>query len=172
MKAITKITLAATLTIGALAAGCQTTANITDNHSKTEQTIVTKAVTNSALQANNWELVNATTHSGEKIDALFMDPAKPLTLNFMEMDGANYVSFMNTCNNISAGYSVVDGNVKLGSVISTMMACPDAEAKFDAATVETVMGKYALSEDANKAPMLVITNDNQVAHFKAVAKTK
>lgn len=56
--------------------------------------------------------------------------------------------------------------------MSTMMACPDAEAKFDAASVASVVGKYTLSQGANKTPMLVVTNDHQVAHFKAVAKTE
>ena len=88
----------------------------------------------------------------------------------MTVNGANRVAFMNTCNNMGAGYSIVNGNVQLESGISTLMACPEPQASFDTATLATVQGKYSLSKNATNVPILTITNANQVAHFKAVSK--
>ncbi|MDE0490741.1 META domain-containing protein [Psychrobacter sp. A3] len=162
MKNMTKMIMGATFVIGALTAGCQTTATL--------PAPVSQPVTETALQAHNWQLVDAKRMNGERVTALFFDPAKPLTLSFMNDNGRNYVAFMNTCNNMSAGYSVVNGNVQIKNGISTMMACPEPQASFDTAAVATVQGKYSLSKNAKKVPILTIKNDNQVAYFKAVSK--
>lgn len=71
---------------------------------------------------------------------------------------------------MGAEYSVVNNNVQLNNVLSTMMACPEPQASFDTATMATVQGRYSLSKSGNNAPTLTITNANQVAQFKAVAK--
>lgn len=93
-----------------------------------------------------------------------------MTLNFFKDNGNDRVSFINTCNNMGANYSVVNGNVVLGNVLSTMMACPEPQASFDTTTLATVQGKYSINKNANNTPILTITNSNQVAHFKAVSK--
>ncbi len=162
MKNMTKMIMGATFVVGALTAGCQTTATL--------PAPVSQPVTETALQAHNWQLVDAKRMNGERVTALFFDPAKPLTLSFMNDNGRNYVAFMNTCNNMSAGYSVVNGDVQIKNGISTMMACPEPQASFDTAAVATVQGKYSLSKNAKKVPILTIRNDNQVAYFKAVSK--
>jgi len=162
MKNMTKMIMGATFVVGALTAGCQTTATL--------PAPVSQPVTETALQAHNWQLIDAKRMNGERVTALFFDPAKPLTLSFMNDNGRNYVAFMNTCNNMSAGYSVVNGDVQIKNGISTMMACPEPQASFDTAAVATVQGKYSLSKNAKKVPILTIKNDNQVAYFKAVSK--
>ncbi len=162
MKNMTKMIMGATFFVGALTAGCQTTATL--------PAPVSQPVTETALQAHNWQLVDAKRMNGERVTALFFDPAKPLTLSFMNDNGRNYVAFMNTCNNMSAGYSIVNGDVQIKNGISTMMACPEPQASFDTAAVATVQGKYSLSKNAKKVPILTIKNDNQVAYFKAVSK--
>ncbi len=172
MKTINMLMISGAIAMSALVSGCQTTTGMAEVDTKTHGTVTTYQITDAALQANNWQLVDAKTSAGKKVDTLFTNAAKPLTLSFMTIEGNNIVSLMNTCNNISAPYSVVNGEVELGSIISTMKACPDAEAKFDAASVASVVGKYTLSQGADKTPMLVVTNDHQVAHFKAVAKTE
>ncbi len=162
MKNMTKVMMASVLAVGTLAAGCQTTPTVT---APVEQTI-----TSNALQAYNWQLIDAKRSNGDKVTQLFFDPAKPLILNFMTANGDNRVAFMNTCNNMSAGYSIVDGNVQIQNGISTLMACPEPQASFDTATLATVQGKYSLSKNANNLPVLTITNANQVAQFKAISK--
>lgn len=171
MKTINMLMISGAIAMSALVSGCQTTSGMAEVDAKAS-TITTYQVTDAALQVNNWQLVDAKTSDGKKVEALFTNAAKPLTLSFTTIDGNKMVSLMNTCNTISAPYSVVNGNVELGSMMSTMMACPDAEAKFDAAAVASVVGKYTLSQGADKTPMLVVTNNHQVAHFKAVAKTE
>ncbi|WP_019674043.1 META domain-containing protein [Psychrobacter lutiphocae] len=168
MKISNPLMLAATLTVTALVTGCQTTATTSVSH----PVITTYPMNNDMLQAYNWQLVDAKLSSGEKVEALFIDANKPLTLNFMQADGNNLVSFMNTCNNMSAGYRIENNNIILDTVMSTMMACPEPEAQFDAAAMKAVMGQYTLSQSSNKVPMLVITNDNQVSHFQAVPKAQ
>ena len=162
MKNMTKMMLAATLAVGTLAAGCQTTPSVTAP--------VTQPITSNALQAYDWQLVDAKRTNGDKVSQLFFDPAKPLTLKFFKDNGNDRVTFVNTCNNMGANYSVVNGNVVLGNVLSTMMACPEPQASFDTATMATVQGKYSISNNANNTPILTITNSNQVAHFKAISK--
>lgn len=155
--------MAGVLAVGTLAAGCQTTPNVV--------TPTAQPITSNALQAYNWQLVDAKRASnGEQVTQLFFDPSKPLTLNFMTVNGSNRVAFMNTCNNVGAEYSIVNGNVQLNNVLSTMMVCPEPQASFDTATMGTVQGQYSLGENANNVPILTITNQNQVAHFKAVDK--
>lgn len=162
MKNITNIMMAATLAAGTLAAGCQTTPNVTAP--------VTQPVTAEALQTYNWQLVDAKRTNGDKVTQLFFDPAKPLILRFAKANGNDRVTFVNTCNNMGAEYSVVNGNVQLDNVLSTMMACPEPQASFDTATLATVNGKYSINKNANNVPVLTIKNDKQVAYFKAVAK--
>ena len=162
MKNMTKMMMAATLAVGTLAAGCQTTPSVTAP--------VTQPITSNTLQAYDWQLVDAKRTNGQKVTQLFFDPSKPLTLKFFKDAGNDRVTFVNTCNNMGADYKVVNGNVVLGNVLSTMMACPEPQASFDTATLATVQGKYSISKNANNTPILTITNSNQVAHFKAVSK--
>ncbi len=162
MKNMTKVMMAGVLAVGTLAAGCQTSPSVTAP--------VTQPITTAALQAYNWELVDATRTNGAKVTQLFYNPSKPLTLKFFEDNGTKRVTFANTCNNMGGSYSIVNGNVQLGNVMSTMMACPEPQASFDTATMATVQGKYSITHKANKMPMLTISNNNQVAHFKAVGK--
>ena len=158
---MTKVMMASVLAAGTIATGCTTTPSVTAP--------VTQPITTTTLQSYDWQLVDATRTNGQKVTQLFFNPAKPLTLSFNNYQGNNRVTFKNTCNNMGAEYSVVNGNVQLNNVLSTMMACPEPQASFDTATMATVQGKYSLSS-ANNVPMLTISNANQVAQFKAVSK--
>lgn len=162
MKNMTKVMMAGVLAVGTLAAGCQSTPSVTAP--------VAQTITSNALQAYNWQLVDAKRTNGDKVTQLFFNPEKPLTLNFMTDNGNHFVSLMNTCNNLGAGYSVENGNVQLGGIRSTRMACPEPLASFDTAAAATVQGKYSINKTGNNLPVLTITNANQVASFKAVAK--
>lgn len=161
MNNMTKVMMASVLAAGTIATGCTTTPSVTAP--------VTQPITTTTLQSYDWQLVDATRTNGQKVTQLFFNPAKPLTLSFNNYQGNNRVTFKNTCNNMGAEYSVVNGNVQLNNVLSTMMACPEPQASFDTATMATVQGKYSLSS-ANNVPMLTISNANQVAQFKAVSK--
>ena len=163
MKNTTKVMMAGILAVGTLA-GCQTTPSVTAPVTQP------MPLTVNALQSYDWQLVDAKRTNGQQVTQLFSNPAKPLLLSFNNYEGNNRVTFKNTCNNMGAEYSVVNDNVQLGNVLSTMMACPEPQASFDTATMATVQGKYSLSTGANNVPMLTISNANQVAQFKAVNK--
>ena len=154
--------MAGVLAVGTLAAGCQTTPTVT---APVEQTI-----TSNLLQSYNWQLVDAKGTNNVKVPQLFFDPSNPLILDFMSENGNNFVSLLNTCNNMAAGYSIVNGNVQVGNIRSTRMACPEPQASFDKAAVDTVKGKYSISKSTNNLFVLTITNAYQVASFKAIAK--
>ena len=162
MKNMTKVMMAGVLAVVTLAAGCQTNPSVT---APVEQTI-----TSNLLQSYNWQLVDAKGTNNVKVPQLFFDPSNPLILEFTSENGNNFVSLLNTCNNMAAGYSIVNGNVQVGNIRSTRMACPEPQASFDKAAVDTVKGKYSISKSANNAPVLTITNAYQVAQFKAIAK--
>lgn len=162
MKNTTKLMMAGVLAVGTLAAGCQSMPSVTAP--------VTQPITSDTLQAYNWQLIDAKRTNGQQVSQLFYQGSKPLTLNFMTVNGDNRVTFMNTCNNMGAQYQVVNGNVQIENGISTLMACPEPQASFDTATLATVQGKYSLSKNASNLPILTITNASQVAHFKAVSK--
>lgn len=162
MKNMTKVMMAGVLVVGTLVAGCQTTPSMT---APVEQTI-----TSNILQAYNWQLVDAKDTNNVKVPQLFFNPKNPLILNFMTENGHDFVALMNTCNNLAAGYSVVNGNVQLSGIRSTRKGCPEPLASFDTAAAATVQGKYSLRKDDNKPPVLTITNTNQVAKFKAISK--
>ena len=159
---MTKVMMASVLAVGTLAAGCQTTPTVT---APVEQTI-----TSNFLQSYNWQLVDAKGTNNVKVPQLFFDPNNPLILDFMSENGNDFVSLLNTCNNMAASYSIVNGNVQVGNIRSTRMACPEPQASFDKAAVDTVKGKYSISKSANNSPVLTITNAYQVASFKAIDK--
>ena len=159
---MTKLMMAGVLAIGTLAAGCQTTPAVTAP--------VEQAITPNLLQSYNWQLVDAKGTNNVKVPQLFFDLNNPLILEFASENGNNFVSLLNTCNNMAAGYSIVNGNVQVGNIRSTRMACPEPQASFDKAAVDTVKVKYSISKSANNSPVLTITNPYQVASFKAIAK--
>lgn len=162
MKNLTKVMMAGVLAVGTLAAGCQTSPTVTAP--------VTQPITANMLEAYDWQLFDAKRTNGQKVTQLFSDTSKPLTLKFFKDNGNHRVSFVNTCNNLGSDYTVVNGNVVIGNVLSTMMACPEPQASFDTATLATVQGKYSLGKTSKNVPVLTITNANQVAHFQAISK--
>ena len=64
MKNMTKIMIASVVAVGTLAAGCQTMPNTNT------PAPVTQPITSTALQAYNWQLVDAKSTGGEKIAPL------------------------------------------------------------------------------------------------------
>ncbi len=161
MKTLTPALITGILMVGTLT-GCQTTPSV--------NAPMAQPITNNILQAYNWQLVDAKRSNGQRISQLFFNPAKPLTLNFYKARGADRVTFVNTCNNISAEYDIVNGDVALNNVMSTLMACPEPQASFDTATMALVQGTYSLGKNANNIPVLTIRTNDQVANFRGVAK--
>ena len=71
------------------------------------------------LGGYHWQLTQATDHYGRRIDALFVRPDKPLQLDFA--DGR--ISVRNSCNGMGGSYRIENGQLVVGPMMHTMMAC-------------------------------------------------
>ncbi|MEW9571483.1 DUF4377 domain-containing protein [Rhodanobacter sp. Si-c] len=71
------------------------------------------------LSGYHWQLTQATDRYGQRIDALFVRPDKPLQLDF----GSDRISVRNSCNGMGGGYRIVNGQLVVGPMMHTMMAC-------------------------------------------------
>lgn len=69
----------------------------------------------------HWQLKSATDSNGQRIDALFAQPDKPLQLDFN--DGRLHIT--HTCNAMGGRYTLGNGQLKIDPMMHTMMACPD-----------------------------------------------
>ena len=74
------------------------------------------------LPRYHWRLSSATDAQGQRIDALFAQPDKPVQLDFR--DGR--LSVANTCNRMGGTYTPGDTTLTVGSLVSTQMACADS----------------------------------------------
>jgi heat shock protein HslJ len=74
------------------------------------------------LTSAHWQLRSATDTSGKPLTALFVQQDKPVELNFQ--DGR--ISSRAACNTLTGSYSVRDGVMHVGQLISTMIGCPPA----------------------------------------------
>jgi len=73
------------------------------------------------LGAYHWQLTQATDHGGQRIDALFVRPDKPLQLDFAN----GRISVRNACNGAGGSYRIANGQLVVGPMMHTMMACAD-----------------------------------------------
>lgn len=84
----------------------------------------TAAVADTALLPKyHWRLTAATDAQDKRLNTLLVQPDKPVTLDFR--DGRVGVS--NTCNRMGGSYTLADGSLTAGRLMSTKMACADAK---------------------------------------------
>jgi heat shock protein HslJ len=116
------------------------------------------ATGSSSLAQYHWQLTNAIDSHGNRIDALHVREDKPLQLDFTQ-DRLNVV---NSCNNLGASYTIRKGQLQIGSMISTMMACHDpALAGLDDAVSRRLQGSLGISMLAGgNAPHLQLVTAN------------
>jgi len=69
----------------------------------------------------HWQLDSASNRDGQRLDALFAHPQKPLQLDFA--DGRMRIS--HACNAISGSYRIDGGKLDIGPLTHTMMFCAD-----------------------------------------------
>ena len=130
------------------------------------------ADTAALLPAYHWNLAEATDAQGQKIEALFANPDKPLQLDFA--DGR--VSVSNTCNRMTGGFVLAGDKATLGPMASTLMACPDPKlAALDAEVGTRLAGELTVASTAGDVPQLVLTNaagDRLVFHGTPTPATR
>jgi len=95
------------------------------------------------LTAHAWQLKQATNSNGQRIDALFVDENRPLTLEFAPTS----VRIRNTCNAMNGTYSLDTANntLTINPLIGTMMACPQPLMALDAAITQRLENPLHLS---------------------------
>lgn len=116
------------------------------------------ATRSSSLAQYHWQLNNAIDSNGKRIDSLFVREDRPLQLDFTQ-DRLNVV---NSCNSLGASYTIRKGQLQIGSMISTMMACHDpALAGLDDAVSRRLQGSLGISMLAGgNAPHLQLVTAN------------
>jgi heat shock protein HslJ len=124
----------------------------------------TTASDTSLLGRYHWRLSNATDSSGKRIDALFVRADRPVQLDF----NANHLSVTNSCNNMGGEYSVQDGQLQIGPMMHTMMACADPGlTALDGAIGQRLQGslKLTLQADPNTPNLQLVTGSGDTLSF-------
>lgn len=94
------------------------------------------------LAAYHWRLDTATDRAGQRIDALFARPDRPLELDF----AADRVSVRNSCNAMGGSYRLAGGTLLTGPFVHTMMACADPRlSRLDQSISARLTGKPTLA---------------------------
>lgn len=126
----------------------------------------------SRLDAFHWHLSDAVDAAGTRIDALFASEDRPLQLDF----GEGRISVSGGCNRIGGGYAQDGGTLRVGSLASTEMACPDrALMDQDAAAGEHLHGDLAWRIEDGDRPRLHLTGADGARlsfHGEATAETR
>lgn len=104
------------------------------------------------LDGTTW---NATTVEGYEL-------AGTLTMSFD--DGR--LSVTGGCNNLGGAYTVTDGRLSAGPLVSTMMACPDALMDQDAWIGQLLEAGSNVAQDGDE---LVLTSDDVTITLQPVA---
>lgn len=108
----------------------------------------------SLLSRYHWRLASATDAQGQRIEALFAQPGKPVQLDFR--DGRLGVA--NTCNRMGGSYTLGGSTLTAGRLASTMMACADpALMALDQEVGKRLEGTLKLATTTGDAPTLTLT---------------
>ncbi|MCD7099910.1 META and DUF4377 domain-containing protein [Stenotrophomonas sp. MMGLT7] len=115
----------------------------------------------------HWQLDQATDAGGQRVQALFVDPQRPLQLDF----GDGRVAVSNTCNRMSGGYALDGSRLRVERLVSTEMACEPPLMALDQAVAQRLQAPLELAtETAGDAPTLTLTAaDGTVLAFHGVA---
>ena len=115
----------------------------------------------------HWQLKDAFDSKGKRIDALFVGTDKPVQLDFT----ADRLNVVNSCNNMGASFSVKKGQLQIGPMMRTNMACPDAaRAALDDAIAQRLRGGLSvnlLTRD-NTPRMQLVTETGDTLTFTGV----
>ena len=103
----------------AATAAANSTQATTPHRAATGATLKTATPDAALLGGYHWHLTQATDRYGQRIDALFVRPDKPLELEF----GSDRLSVRNSCNGMGGSYRIENGQLVVGPMMHTMMAC-------------------------------------------------
>lgn len=117
-----------------------------------------------SLQGYHWKLQSAIDAHGKRIAALFVRTDRPVQLDFSQ----NHLTIGQLCNARGANYRIEQGQLVLGPMLSTQMACLQAGlGGLDQAVVQRLKSRPSISIDREGAmPQLQLaTADGDVLQF-------
>lgn len=106
------------------------------------------------LSGHHWHLDSATAAAGGRIDALFGNEAAPLQLDFA--DGR--LSVTNACNAMGADFTLDAGELGLGPMVSTQMACPEPLMAMEREAHTRLAGRHQVELESGEPPRLRLVN--------------
>ncbi len=112
----------------------------------------------------HWQLNVATDKAGQRIDALFARPDKPLQLDFAD----DRISVSNACNQIGGSYRVEAGKLHVDALMHTMMTCPEpALMALDDAIDQRLRDDPALTvqSDGDTPRLTLVTDSGDTLQF-------
>ncbi|KQQ78302.1 hypothetical protein ASF73_05515 [Xanthomonas sp. Leaf131] len=111
-----------------------------------------------ALQAQHWQLQQASDAHGTALRSLFVDGTAPLQLDF----SAERLQVSQTCNALGASYSVADAQLQIGRVVSSKRLCAQSRRMAqERAASELLSGRFAVAlNNAQTVPRLTLTRSD------------
>ncbi|MCD9004823.1 META and DUF4377 domain-containing protein [Luteimonas sp. XNQY3] len=118
------------------------------------------------LEAYHWRLVDATGSGGTRIDALLDGGGEALQLDFADSG----LSVSNACNRMGANVALDDDRLTVDQVISTMMACADAQLTAREREIgQRLPGTHRIALTGGEPPRLTMhLDDGDVLVFEGV----
>lgn len=108
------------------------------------------------LSAYHWRLTEAHDAHGRRLDALFVDGAEPLTIDFAN----GHLGLSGGCNRGSAAYAVEGDTLRVQQFVSTQMACADTRLMaLDTAAADALQGSAEIRREpaaGDRPPQLTL----------------
>ncbi|MBV7433786.1 META and DUF4377 domain-containing protein [Cardiobacteriaceae bacterium TAE3-ERU3] len=136
-------------------------------------TSLTACMSNGSLQSDTTEslknyqwILNSASINGQRINGFFVQLDKPLTLSFHD----NSVNIENTCNDIGGQYNLDKGELLIGQLHTTMVACADpVVAQLDKLVTDYIQGAHEMTVVTGVQPLLTLKNDKAVLVLRGQA---
>ncbi|MFC0154616.1 META domain-containing protein, partial [Xanthomonas dyei] len=111
-----------------------------------------------ALQAQHWQLQQASDAHGTALRSLFVAGSAPLQLDFADQR----IQVSQTCNALGANYSVAETQLQIGRVVSSKRLCAQPrKMSQERAASDLLSGRFAVTLDtAQAAPRLTLTRSD------------
>lgn len=121
-------------------------------------TPTTTAAETVTLSQFHWQLQQATSRDGKRIDTLFVGADSSPQLNFTQAQ----ISVSKGCNAMSGSYQIKDGKLETSALAQTMMACSNqALMAMDAAIGERLQAHPTLNlQTKGELPQLTLVTEN------------
>ena len=121
-----------------------------------------------SLSAYHWHLVDATSASGERLDALFPNPDRPVTLDFAE----GRVSVSNACNRMGGTFTLEGGSFTVGDLMQTEMACEAPLMRAESAIAAVLSGGGTVEVQRDALVLTTAGGDTLTFHGEPTADTR